>query len=406
MTANPPTPTADATTDLTFERHIAAPPASVAAAITSPVGLTTWLCDEVRIEKREGGRLAFYWHDGYQAFGRWTTYAPPATLAWRWRSDEDDWSTVTFELSEHKAGADGEDGVGTDLSVSHAGVPAKDVANWAKAWGISLDALDVYVRTGKNDRLLRRPMLGVSPNFNRSEPEDTAPGVPMGTPTADGGAGKAGMLAGDRLMSLAGVPLNAFSEIGPALDGHRAGEDVPVVVLRDGKELTLQVTLGSRPQPELAQTAEAVLDQMTARTRAWFEFLDGSLDGLSEAQAEHPFAEGEWSVKQVLGHIILGERFSHEWLTRLHGDDLPLDWPTTYKPAEAHFAGQPLAHLVTLLRSDMEASIAMTRTMLAEDPRPPVFHQLAESAYWSASHLDDHREQIQKTAEAARAVVK
>jgi len=46
---------------------------------------------------------------------------------------------------------------------------------------------------------------------------------------------------------------------------------------------------------------------------------------LTEAQAAHRYAPGKWSVKEVLGHLIDGERvFSYRSLRIARGDDTPL----------------------------------------------------------------------------------
>ena len=47
--------------------------------------------------------------------------------------------------------------------------------------------------------------------------------------------------------------------------------------------------------------------------------------GLSEAQADHRYAPGKWSIKEVIGHLADGERvFAYRALRFARGDQTPL----------------------------------------------------------------------------------
>ena len=61
------------------------------------------------------------------------------------------------------------------------------------------------------------------------------------------GAAGAGIEPGDAITQLDGETVGSFEDLGPLLDG-RAGDTVPVVVDRDGSQVELQVTLGSREE--------------------------------------------------------------------------------------------------------------------------------------------------------------
>jgi S1-C subfamily serine protease len=68
-------------------------------------------------------------------------------------------------------------------------------------------------------------------------------GVQPGTPAA-----KAGLQEDDIILSLGGQTLDEDHQFVNVLMKHKAGEQVELKVLRDGKELTLTVTLGERPR--------------------------------------------------------------------------------------------------------------------------------------------------------------
>jgi hypothetical protein len=62
-----------------------------------------------------------------------------------------------------------------------------------------------------------------------------------------GPADAAGVAAGDRLLELAGVEIATLGDLEQAIDQHRPGDAVPVVVLRDGDRVETSLTLGERP---------------------------------------------------------------------------------------------------------------------------------------------------------------
>jgi S1-C subfamily serine protease len=67
--------------------------------------------------------------------------------------------------------------------------------------------------------------------------------VSSGTPADD-----AGLLSGDIIVAVDGQPIEQGSDLPLALIGHPAGDTISLTVFRDGDELTIDVTLGERPQ--------------------------------------------------------------------------------------------------------------------------------------------------------------
>jgi S1-C subfamily serine protease len=56
------------------------------------------------------------------------------------------------------------------------------------------------------------------------------------------------LILGDILMSVDGRPLRDYGDLFAVLDERRVGDRIRLEVLRDGKRLTLAVTLGERAQ--------------------------------------------------------------------------------------------------------------------------------------------------------------
>ena len=93
----------------------------------------------------------------------------------------------------------------------------------------------------------RRPaLLGVSTNPDQSEQdgavvEDVSPGSP---------AADAGLKAGDVVKQVGKTPVHTNGGLRPAIRRYKAGEEVDVVVERDGRTLTLHVKLGEASEAE------------------------------------------------------------------------------------------------------------------------------------------------------------
>ncbi len=83
-----------------------------------------------------------------------------------------------------------------------------------------------------------RPFFGSIPDFGQAEPGYALSGV-----TADSPAEKAGLKGGDRIVKLGESKIGNLEDFDSALRKHKAGEKIPVVVSRDGQEVTLEVTL-------------------------------------------------------------------------------------------------------------------------------------------------------------------
>jgi serine protease Do len=101
-----------------------------------------------------------------------------------------------------------------------------------------INAVLPKLRAGQD---LKRGLMGITAKVQ--EDVYNLPAV-IGAISKDSAAEKAGILAGDTVVSLDGKPIANFSQIQHALGPKYAGDVVPVTVLRDGKEITFdKVTL-------------------------------------------------------------------------------------------------------------------------------------------------------------------
>ena len=80
------------------------------------------------------------------------------------------------------------------------------------------------------------------PDFSPVDRGVKLSGVGPGSP-----AEKAGVRAGDIIVAMGTLDVADLQGLTDALRAHKPGDTVPLRVIRDGKPLTLEVTLGSRP---------------------------------------------------------------------------------------------------------------------------------------------------------------
>ena len=383
------------TTIITEERLIAAPAATVGKALASPHGLGTWFCDEAQVEKKPEGRLIFGWYDGRLAIGRWTAFEQPTHLAWR-VTDESGTNPVevAFRLMP--------EGSGTRLTVTETGVAADEGEKRARFWRNAMDDIKVFAETGRNHRLLRRPMLGViidlvTPEKAKKEGLPVERGILLTGTTPDGGAQQAGLQTGDILVTLEGRELNDWGSIGSVLDGRNAGEVVTARYYRGAEAHELAVTLQGRPAPESPEGRAAIEAALRKATNEWIAALEAVLAGVTDEQATARPAEGAWNVKEVLGHLSWGERFGHEYLMRLATDGRPATWAEDFGSFwQDALVGFTLDQVKARFIADLRESEALSLAVLAKDPAPWVERSIAEGIHGSAEHFGEHLGQIRQ----------
>ncbi|HEV7767889.1 MAG TPA: M28 family peptidase, partial [Thermoanaerobaculia bacterium] len=86
--------------------------------------------------------------------------------------------------------------------------------------------------------------LGTVPDFTAMEA--SSGGVKLADVRAGGPADKAGIRGGDVLVAMAGTRIENLYDMTYALQDHKPGETVDVVVVRKGERVTLRATLGTR----------------------------------------------------------------------------------------------------------------------------------------------------------------
>lgn len=395
---------------LKFEAYIPAAPAQVYRLFTNASALREWLCDLATVDPRPGGRLYLYWNSGYYTSGEYTALEAGKSVAFIWCGGGDPGRSqvsVLFEPQER----------GTRLALAHSlpddqGEWQKVVQEVNKGWPDSLENLASVMDTGQDLRLINRPMLGIT--LSDFTPEQARKlGVPVEKglridSVVDGmGAQAAGLQPDDVIVRIDDQETTNFFAIPSVMAGKRAGDRVQVQYYRGPELFSVLMELSRRPLPHIPpdpqQLAQAV-EQIYARC---ILLLDETFAGVSDLEAGFHPAEGEWSAKEVLAHLIHGERSNQfDLADRITGfERWADDWGgNPHCQVQATVAANPT--LAGLL-DELKRLYAETVALLARLPQDFVerrgsYWQVAFNFIQEDTHLDGHIEQIRAAIQAAR----
>lgn len=89
------------------------------------------------------------------------------------------------------------------------------------------------------------------------------------------------------------------------------------------------------------------------------------LRAVPEARADHRYAEGKWSVREVVGHVADAERvFAYRLLRIARGDRTPLPgFDENAWMSQAPFEGRTLASLVAELETVRAATLTLVESL-------------------------------------------
>jgi uncharacterized protein (TIGR03083 family) len=118
----------------------------------------------------------------------------------------------------------------------------------------------------------------------------------------------------------------------------------------------------------------------------WQELM-ATVDGVPDEQLNTPGAAGEWSAKDVLGHVAFWDADAADRLERLadgrpQADDDGEDWQVTNEREATARAGKPASEVRAELDGAHARVLAALRRLDEVDP------ELIEGATWS--HYRDH----------------
>jgi SAM-dependent methyltransferase len=139
---------------------------------------------------------------------------------------------------------------------------------------------------------------------------DREGGVTIRRAIPDSAASRAGLQAGDVLLTIGGVPAGSTDEARDAITAHPAGARVELVLLRDGERVTRQVELGRRPElaGQRVARAEHVIEVLQVRPGQVIADIGCGSGWLAHAIAEAVGPEGTIYAVEIQERHVRGLR--------------------------------------------------------------------------------------------------
>jgi hypothetical protein len=261
------------------------------------------------------------------------------------------------------------------------------------------------LETGLDLRFVSRPMLGIM-GYEFLDSDEAAK-LGLKVPSAlrlnglvEGmGAKNAGLQPGDILLKLGGITLDTPEALGQALSAHQAGDNVKVSFIRDRDKHNLKLELTQRPLPKVPATAEALAEAVGQIYTPFYKALAACLKGLSSETSNYRPNADDWSIKEIVAHLIATERDNQAWIAGLiEGKEPDLDFSTLSATARNRATLSAYPDLPTLL-TELKRGQAETLALLGSLPEAFV---VRKRSYWRMGytllqenfHFEDHLAQI------------
>lgn len=397
------------TGSVVVEKHIAAPLDHVWQAFTNATAMREWMCDVASLVARVGGRVYLAWNEGFYAAGEFLEVQEKEKIAFSWLGRGDPGPTrvdVAFKPVEG----------GTLVRLTHSGFGAD--APWPdfrksfeSEWQSSLMNLASVLGEGPDLRITRRPMLGIFlSDFNAEIATHlgipVSQGVRLEDVLAGMGAQKAGLQSNDVITNVDGHEVKEFADLRDAITGHHAGDVLKVIYYRGSELREAEMPLSGRRIDPVLSSPAALADKVAAGIAAGFAELEALLADVTDDEASHQPEPGEWSVKEILAHLVLSERGAPHFMTEMIGRQE--QWSDGFfgnqaTPLQALLAVYPT--VPALLRALHEASdetVAFLRYLPAD--------MVANKAFWwricfnyqdFITHISQHLDQLRAALESA-----
>jgi uncharacterized protein YndB with AHSA1/START domain len=313
------------TQTVTVEKLVKAPVAQIYQAFTNATFLKEWLCDVATVTVKPGGRMYLWWNGDFYSSGEYIDLEPDRSVKFQWFGRGESIPTqVAVALTKEKNG--------TLVTMKHT-LPAgeewlKIAQGYQHEWTVSLENLASVLETGIDCRIFDRPMLGI--NIGDFSPEQAKQlGVPVATGlrldsvVAGMGAHGAGLQRNDVMVSLGGSPISDFDSLVFSLRGKKGGEKVEVIFYRGSEKKTTIMELSRRQVPDVPFDIPELARRLRARIDESLAEVEKTFAGVSDEEASFRPSAEEWSAKEVLGHLILGEQFTPNfYLSVLQGQEI------------------------------------------------------------------------------------
>ncbi len=395
---------------LTFSQVVAAPATAVYYALTNQTALQQWLCANAQVDVRVGGRVYFYWQQGYYTAGEFTALEPNQKVAYTWHGrKEPAQSQVDITLTAENGH--------TTVHLTHTGVGSDEAwgetpAQLKLGWESSLANLQSVLEKGVDKRVTERPFMGIliTGVVNADEAaQNNWPvkgGIRLSGAAPDSGAAAAGLQNGDVLIGIGGNEVFDFPTLQAAIGAYKIGDSIAIAFYRGEDKINATLILSGRPMTRVPDTPQAfseALNQVYAQ-------VNGELDSLfaeaTEAEADFRPDPEAWNAKEILAHLILTERVVQTYICTEITDGAPGGFPNNPNSwGKAVTAVYPTVAAVVQAWKNAQAETVALLANLPESyvARQITYHNTGGGFFqWTEGHIRDHYGEIRTVLEAAR----
>ncbi len=394
-----------------FHQDIQADPEQIFFALSNASALKEWMCDVATLSPKAGGRIYLAWNSGFYAAGEFTVFEPDHRLVFTWFGRSEPAPTlVEITLTPEKDH--------TSVKVIHSGLGSGEV--WEKmidevkeGWPSSLENLASVLESGPDLRFILRPMLGINGgDFNKEIAAHLEVPVFEGL-RLDGvletmGAFAAGLRKDDVIITMDSQPIRDYESLAKVLSSHRAGDKLEVEFYRGPEKNVTLLELSRRPIPEIPSDIPGLVGEIKLRYAGLLSRLDEILNGVSEAEADFKPGAEVWNVKEILTHLIHGERDGQTSLTEIVGSQVR--WADDFAGNLPMRTRATLHALPTLIDLRAELERLFDETIALYENLPPDLPEKRKGAWWGIAyyaveppyHEFGHFEQIEEALRAAR----
>ncbi len=371
--------TAVSTKTLTFTRTIQAPVSQVYESFANRDNLSDWLCYDASLRVEVGGHAFFRWYEGNHAYGVFSEVEENKKLAFSWQDGSESGVTLVDVTLDDK-------GNNTLLALSHSGFEDESTAEpYRETWDRNLDKLQSILETGANIDITERVIIGITPTtFDENVAERL--GVPVAEGARIGGvvpgfsAEAAGMQADDVIVQVDDTTISPDANVYSVTRNKKPGDEVEVSYYRGSEKHNVTVALKGYPIPEIPPNFTALADSYEKLFATLDAELSEMLSGISEEAAGNKPDGAEWSVKEGIARVILGQRHNIEWLASyLQGPRIITPYTRNRGWITAIVAAHPtVSDLLDEMRRTWAETVALVRTF------PPELEERKNNLWWIA----------------------
>jgi uncharacterized protein YndB with AHSA1/START domain len=393
-----------------LEKFIQAPPAEVFVYFTNSTALKDWLCDLATVDPRPGGRLYMWWNGDYYTSGEYLVIEKDKSVSFSWFGREEPHATrVDVTLKNQKGG--------TLVRLIHRKIGKNQKwneigAEYEKQWAKGLENLASVLENGPDLRITNRPMLGIYTDiFNAGVAEKLSipikEGLRLGGVVEGLGAQKAGLQADDVIVEMNGQNITGAATFASFIGNKLAGEIIEVTFYRCAEKITVKMTLSGRPIPPIPASGIELSKQIEPTYIRFENEIETLLNDTSDLESTKKPAPSEWSVNEVLAHLIHSELGWQNLVTEIMGghESFSDDWGGNIQAyIDAIVSVFPTK---TELFKQLKIHDAVTLKLLANIPQEFLTHKgrfwkLAFQANQNPYHLQTHLEQMKAAIHASR----